>query len=366
MTFPGNLHGAIVHELESVDWSAVEQVFERGLPEFTSPEARLGASDDDPHEISGEARLARVNKSPAGTALLDPTRRFWLDLNWETRHVTIAVIELVRVDSPWTPVPGWLVLHLQTRPVATEGAALDEIGNLARTGRPLFARALMGSINERVGGAFTVRDRSRAATIFGSEPPDGAEGHVRWPDSKPSERRAVDLVVLRQGALTTAWRPSISLFVPSPSYLCASAGASLSAVRCTPGEQYVPEMRTYWLDAILVELRLAVELRGVIKELHAANDGVGTDWQGISDEFRQWKTQVRWNFASDAPKEQAMAAALRGQLQTDEMLERVEAELREHAGRAQLAEAKKVNRLLLILTVVTLLQGLVFFLLDRL
>lgn len=353
MSFPGEINGVIVHELEVVDWHRIRKAFMRGLPQFTSREIRV------------DARVGRVNSSRSGHSLLDSQQRFWVDPRWETGHVRVSMMEVVRVTSPWTEVPGWLVLHVQTKEEAAEGMALNELGDLARTGRKLFAEDFMSRVRELADDSLVVRPRSRGATLFGSEPAGEAKGQVRWAGSEAAERRAIDLVVLRHDSIASACRPDIPLFVPSPGYLCAASGASLSAVRSKRGRGYVPELRTYWLDAVLVELLLALELRGVVSRLQEASGGKDPGWQSIAERFRQWKTQVRWDFASDAPKEQALASALRRQLRSDDVLDRVEGELREHAEQEQLAASKRVNWLILLLTAVTVLQGFIFYVLGR-
>lgn len=336
----------------------LESVPERG-PAWTPGAYLCGVQ----HYRSADRVRFYANTGPID-ALLRRDRRAHLVLDLVDEYVRVVAAEVVATPDHWSPVAGYLIVHLEARADAPEIGALTQLGRLARPATE-SAERLLRRLAERTSvdsGGWPLAAAPRVPTLcLSGIPADGSVGLVRWQESTSIQRRLVDLVTLPAYGREVADPFELDGRRPTPSYLLAASGSAVAAVRLRPlRDDHVAEMRTHWVDAFLVELSqhdTAIALVERVRDM--VPESSGRDWRDFERRFRAWRTASAWQASTDHPLEAALASVVREEVRTDSLVARVEAELADHARAAVLRADENLNRIALLLSALAIVLTIV-------
>ncbi|UYM04715.1 hypothetical protein [Solicola gregarius] len=318
---------------------------------------------DVPHYRLEDRVRFYANTDPLA-ALLRTDLRSHVAIDLVDEYVRAVAVEVVPTPDDWSAVAGYLVVHLEATTDAPEIAALTQLGRLARPATEDSER-LLGSLAQRTAvdtDRWPLAPIARAPSLcLSGTPDDDSVGLVRWPGSTPTQRRLVDLVTMPAYGRQVPTPFELDVNRPTPSYLVAASGSSVAAVRVrTVRDDHVAEMRTHWLDALLVEL---TQHDTAIALVERARDMVpessGGDWRKFEQRFRRWRTVSAWQASTDHPLEAALASFVRAEIRTDSLVSRVEAELADHARAAVLRADENLNRIALLLSAIAIVLTIV-------
>lgn len=294
-----------------------------------------------PHVTGANRTRFYANPRPAQRLLHDARRRH---RDWPgglradgVSSLVVDAAELVSSERSNTAPLGYAVLH-----VSADGPEIESFSTLADVVRPRrqAAQRLLAAVfgADLRSGAVAVLDVPRATSVVLSGwPAEDVRGLLRWSGSSALDRRLATMVTLPDSGREVELPFDLPRARPTPSYVVSVAATSVAVVRCRPLDRsHVDELRTLWLDAVLIEVRqrdVAASYAGAVTELAntASDRGLADDWGRLEKRFRAWRSRSAWQATTDHPLEQALAAAVRSASGTDRIIGRVEQELRDHA-----------------------------------
>jgi hypothetical protein len=294
--------------------------------------------------------------------LLSPQHRCHRQLKVEVGQLRLVAVEFLTVEVQYSPRSVWMILHAESRAESKEISALTQLGGVARPGRREFREffeAMRLSYDIPTTAVSIDSSVARVPTLALSEPRDRTDhGLIRWPDADPILGRLVDLVVLRRDKADTPVPPDVEVQRPTPSYAACLSGESLSVVRLRAlKDKHSLRLRTFWLDAFMLELRQAYEAQGLAAAIRSrSHDGKGQSWAKLDQDVGRWQTSSAWRVEVDHPMEAAIARLLRSELRTDQLVQRVREDLAQHAQRLRTKQSDTLNLSIAALTVASLIS----------
>jgi hypothetical protein len=132
---------------------------------------------------------------------------------------------------------------------------------------------------------------------------------------------------------------------------CSTTSVALCRLRRV-NKELRRKLRTFWTDVVLAELTHRDALDALAQQVRRRATGSDARrWSGLREEFRTWRTSTHWRAGADHPLEQRLGALVRGELGTDALVERVDAELKDHAEADGLRSEQRLSEAVALLAV---------------
>jgi hypothetical protein len=346
---------SVIYPLSTVDLRAIGGEWQRGA---------YAGSTGAPHVTGDDRTRFYANPGPA-RRLLDPAKR--RHRGWPAglpvSGLVVDAAEVVQVDPGKAPPAGYAIVHLQA-----DGAEIEAFSSLADAVRPRreAARRLLAAV---LGDdlARRVPDVPRATSlVLSGWPGEETRGLLRWPGSTALDRRLTTMVTLPDDGRELRTEFEMPAGRPTPSYVVAWSAPSVGVVRVRPVRaSNVDELRTLWLDAVLIEVRqrdVASSYAGQVTDLAQQDRDRAGSWTRLESEFRAWRARSAWQATTDHAMEQSLARGLRAASGTDALVARVERELRDHAEVETRRGNDRLTMAVLTLTIASLVLPLLLHL----
>lgn len=316
------------------------------------PGAYLSGETRGLRPLEAEARVTfYLNPHPV-RSLLDPDARMHAYVDVTVDNLKVVVAELVRRDVQWSPIEGYLLLHLEMIKTKPEIGSMAQLARVART-RYQESRDLITAVRIRTDGIHAPWAVMTVPRVFSAslspQPDETDRGMVRWDGSDPVARRIVSLATLPKDGRQIAIPFALESLRPTPSYALSATNSSVAVVRVRKlNREHVTELRTMWIDALLTEVVQRDAIVALTREV--SSPSAGTPWKDIDEKFRSWRMEWGWQATTDHAMEDGLALAVRRQLGTQELIDLLLERIGAHAS----AESAKANeRLTAVVTALT-------------
>jgi hypothetical protein len=315
---------SVIYPLATADARALGDEWQRGA---------YAGSTGAPHVTGDDRTRFYANPGPA-RRLLDPAKR--RHRSWPgglpVSGLVVDAAEVVQVDRGKAPPAGYAIVHLHA--AGAEIEAFSSLADAVRPRREAARKLLVAGLGDELAGH--VPDVPRATSlVLSGWPGEETRGLLRWPGSSALDRRMTTMVTLPDDGRELPTAFSVPSGRPTPSYVVGWSAPSVGVVRVRPVRaSNVDELRTLWLDAVLIEVRqrdAASSYAGRVTDLAQQDRDKPGSWTRLESEFRAWRARSAWQATTDHAMEQALARGLRAASGTDALVARVERELRDHA-----------------------------------